>query len=187
MREDLQSIGWFDPQATRKRMPLYLAGTVALVTGLLYAVPVAVIEEYWVLLSGGMLVLVGAILIGAGTAYPSTTPEGERQAIPWRGYRDRLREAAKQGYGSIDLDDAFPYIVAFGLPNEFKDHFEQASERGYVPAWAKVADERSHMVANNWFIYWVAFHNSMDSHSTGSGGSIAGGAATGSGGAGGRF
>jgi uncharacterized membrane protein YgcG len=186
MREDLRSVGWFNSEIAGRRWPFYWTGIAASLAGLLFLIPIIVIENPWLFAGGGMLLLVGVFVAGAGASYPETTPAGEQQAVQWRGYRDGLSRAAKLNYGTINLDDAFPYIVAFGLPHHYRKHFEQASEQGYVPMWVDARDRR-HPVANNWFIYWNSFHRSVNPQSSSSGGSSFGGAGGGSGGAGGRF
>lgn len=186
IQHDLEETGWFDPNAGQKRAPLWITGIVGLGLGAIIAfVPLAVIEESWSLIGGGALGILGFILLIMAGSYPRTTPDGEREAVPWRGYQKGLREAAQQDYGAIDLDEAFPYIVSMGLTSSFKKHLEQASDAGYVPAWIVAEEHQRQVLANNWYIYWFAFHNSM--HPTSSGGGGAGGAAAGSGGAGGRF
>lgn len=184
IRDDLRHVGWFDRNISSKRTPLFLFGALALGLGALHFVPLSVIDEPWVLAGGGLLGLVGIGLIMTASRYPDTTIEGEKAAVPWRGYQDGLSRAAKQGYGTIDLDDAFPYIVAFGLPNRYKKHFKQASASGFVPSWLDDRHVHGQPMAGNWFVYWNAFHTSVTPSSSGSG---AGGAAGGSGGSGGRF
>jgi uncharacterized protein (TIGR04222 family) len=185
-RQDLEESGLFDPDASRRRTPLFVTGIIALLLAVAAFLPLPVIEEPWGLIGAGILGFVGAFLVGGGASFPRTTYEGERQAMPWRGYRDGLKDVAKQEYGVIDLDEAFPYIVALNVQDDFKDHLEQASEAGYVPQWIR-ADESDTLLASNWFVYWIAFHGVVHPHTTSSGASMPGGAATGSGGAGGRF
>jgi uncharacterized protein (TIGR04222 family) len=186
IQKDLENTGWFDPNAGQKRTPLWVTGALGLILGALVAfVPLAVLEEGWSLIGGGVLGLLGLTLLIMASNYPRTTPDGEREAVPWRGYQKGLKDAAKMDYGAIDLDEAFPFIVSMGLTSNFKKHLEDASKAGYVPAWIIAEEHQRRMLADNWFIYWFAFHNSVRPSSSGGGG--AGGAAAGSGGAGGRF
>lgn len=187
IRMHLEELGWFDPNAASRQMPLIIGGILAFVLGLISLLPVFVLDQGWALIGGGTLTIVGVLLFVFGTGFPRTSKEGERQAVPWRGYREGLKSAARNDYGAIDLDEAFPYIVAFGLVTQYKKQLEQASEAGYVPYWmtTRSADEPS-FYAGTWFVYWMAFHNSVN-YTASSGGAAAGGAAAGSGGAGGRF
>jgi uncharacterized membrane protein YgcG len=186
IKNDLVKAGWFDPEAGRKSVPLWITASVALAAGLsVIIVPLAVLDEGWALIGGGMLLLVGAILFGMAASYPYKTVEGERQAAPWRGYRNGLKAAAREDYGIVDLEEAFPFIVSMGLTGDFHKHLDTASKAGYVPAWIVAAGHQQRAMADNWFLYWGAFHGSMNPSSSGSGG--AGGAASGSGGSGGRF
>jgi uncharacterized membrane protein YgcG len=186
IQKDLEEAGWFDPNAGQKRVPLWITGAVGMLLGAIVAfVPLAVLEEGWSLIGGGVLGLLGLALLIMASSYPRTTSDGEREAVPWRGYQKGLKDAAKMDYGAVNLDEAFPFIVSMGLTSNFKKHLEAASKAGYVPAWIIADEHQRRMLADNWFIYWFAFHNSV--HPTSSGGGGAGGAAAGSGGAGGRF
>ena len=167
-------------------MPLILGGTLAFLLGLLALFPVFVIDEGWALVGGGALLVTGLLIFVSGLGFPRTSEEGERQAVPWRGYREGLKSAARSNYGAIDLDEAFPYIVAFGLVSQYQKQLEQSSEAGYVPRWIATGIDDTSLSSNTWFVYWMAFHNSVN-YTASSGGSTPGGAATGSGGAGGRF
>lgn len=187
IRMHLEELGWFDRDASSRQVPLILGGVLAFVLGLVALLPIFVVEEGWALVGGGALLLVGLTLFVMGLGFPRTSVEGERQAVPWRGYREGLKSAARQGYGAIDLDEAFPYIVAFGLVPQYQQHLEQSSEAGYVPRWMAVSGDQTEYFAGAWFIYWTAFHTSVNYSASASSGSVPGGAATGSGGAGGRF
>jgi uncharacterized protein (TIGR04222 family) len=187
VRIELEELGWFDPEASSRQIPLILGGVLAFMLGLIALLPVFVIDELWALVAGVMLMLVGFFLFATGLGFPRTSYEGERQAVPWRGYREGLRGAANEEYGAIDLDEAFPYVVTFGLVSQYQAQLEQSSEAGYVPQWLSVSAEDSRIAANAWFVYWMAFHTSVNYSTSASSGSVPGGAATGSGGAGGRF
>lgn len=148
-------------------------------------ISLAYVEDPWPAIGGGLLILVGLLLVGLAISYPGTTLEGERVAVSWRGYRTGLRNASDREDPRVDLDKAFPFIVAFALESDYHDRLEKASEEGYIPAWFQVADDY-HRAGSNWFVYWVAFHGAMSPESGGAG-ITPGGAAAGSGGAGGRF
>jgi uncharacterized membrane protein YgcG len=188
IRKDLEDSGLFDPGVDGKRAPLWIAGIVAILLGAIAGfLPVIVIDEAWSMVGGAVLGILGLVLIGMASSYPRTTADGERAAIPWRGYAKGLKETAKQDYGSVDLDEAFPYIVSMGLTDHFNKHLKNASEVGYVPVWILANEHQHQALAGHWFIYWGAFHTSMHHTPSGGGATGAGGAAAGSGGAGGRF
>jgi uncharacterized protein (TIGR04222 family) len=185
MKAELVDAGWFDPEGSRKGVPLLILGIIAFLAGLAaVTVPIAILEEGWTLIGSGILLVLGVVLFGMSASYPHTTSEGERHAAPWRGYRTGLKTVAREDYGIIDLDEAFPYIISMGITSDFHKHLEKASKAGYVPAWMVTGSYHQRALADNWFIYWGAFHGSMNPSSSGSG---SGGAATGSGGSGGRF
>ena len=187
IQDDLEERGWFDPEVGRKRRPLWVIGTPALfIGGLAAIIPAATLEDLWAGLGGGLLALIGFVLVLMAMSYPRTTIEGQRLAAAWRGYNTGLKRASKDQYGSIDLDDSFPYIVSMGLLSDFENHFKEANTAGYVPRWVRSNDYQNQQLAPYWHIHLFSMHHAMHTASSGGAGG-AGGAATGSGGAGGRF
>jgi uncharacterized membrane protein YgcG len=185
LRRDLEERGWFNPRATQLRLPFIVPGVIGILLAISIIVAVIIAGEPWPILGAGLLIVVSAIVLGLGSILPSTTREGEAEAIPWRGYRTGLTNARDSVYGEVDLDNAFPYIVAMSMAVKFQKHLKKASEAGYVPDWIGSREETRHFAAH-WYIYWIALHTAM-APTDASTASIGGGAATGSGATGGRF
>jgi uncharacterized membrane protein YgcG len=191
IERELVERGWFDSEASRRRRPLVYSGLIAI--GAAFAMVLWLGEDDlgWTVLGMGALFLTGMMIFKKAKAYPKTTIEGERVAMPWRGFRAGLQRGRNNPYGTIDLDEVFPYIVALNLAGAFSSHFKAASKAGYVPQWLARHDLDPSGRArpdSDWTTYWDGMHHSMSPprSSSGSGGS-SGGASSGSGGSGGRF
>jgi uncharacterized membrane protein YgcG len=187
---DLIERGWFDPAYKNHRRPLLIAGGIAMLAAFVFFLFEPEDEPTWRFIGIGALFLTGVVILGKGVKYPRTTVEGERVAMPWRGFKEGLLEGRANPYGTLDLDEVFPYIAAFQLVPQFESHFKSASKAGYVPQWmSRLETHRHHYRTTDWTTYYGTMHQSMappSSSSSGSGGS-SGGASSGSGGSGGRF
>jgi uncharacterized membrane protein YgcG len=187
---DLIDRGWFDPAYKNHRRPLLIAGGIAMLAAFAFFLFEPEDEPTWRFIGIGALFLTGVVVLGKGVKYPRTTVEGERVAMPWRGFKEGLLEGRTNPYGAIDLDDVFPYIAAFGVVHQFEAHFKSASKAGYVPLWMRQHDkDHRRYRTTDWTSYYSSMHQSMappSRSSSGSGGS-SGGASSGSGGSGGRF
>jgi uncharacterized protein (TIGR04222 family) len=186
LERELIQRGLIDPQADRKRLAMNAIGIVALVLAGGALLALAVSGERWALIGVGMLAFTGVGALVLAQVFPKSTIEGERAAQPWRGFQAGLKDARRQPYGVVDLDDAFPYLVALGLASDFEPYLNEASRAGYVPGWLRTSGDGEvwHM---NWVPYWAALHGSMAPATSSTGSSFGGGAATGSGASGGRF
>jgi uncharacterized protein (TIGR04222 family) len=186
LRAHLENRGWFDPHASAKRRPVYLA-TVGLVV-LLVAAFVFVVagQRAWGAVSLGLLF--GAIVGGFGAmmSYPDTSQSGSDIAESWRAYIEGIKRAksAKATDTKLDLDDAMPYATAAGVASALSKQLEQASDHGYAPVWLGPTS-RPYSNGYTAFAAWTAFTSTVtpSSSSTGS----VGGASAGGGGAGGSF
>jgi hypothetical protein len=183
LREELETHGWFDPQAGARRRPLYLAGTVALLLSAAAFAVTGVGQELWGI-PGSILLFAGSIAaFVVGYAQPATTAQGEAVAAPWRGYRAGLKLAGRNSALGLNLDEAMPYAVAMGVVSTLNKRLKAASAQGYAPLWLGRG-----VTAGRWeggfYPCWAAFHAGTTPSS--SGGS-ASGAAAGGGGAGGSF
>ncbi len=183
LREELEARGWFDPAIKARRRPLYLTGAAAILLAVLAAIVTAIGHQPWGIIGAAILSIAGIASLIYGGTMRETTATGEAEAAPWRGYKDGLAAAKRDTARTVDLDQAMPYAVAFGIATSLNKRLEAAGERGYAPVWlGRTMDAQAWN--GNFYPYWVAFHASTTPPS--SSGS-AGGAAAGGGGAGGGF
>ena len=186
LRAHLENRGWFDPHASAKRRPVYLA-TAGLVV-LLVAAFVFVVagQQAWGAIGLGVLVAAGFAGLGAMLSYPDTTQSGNDIAEGWRAYIEGIKKAksAKSPDAKLDLDDAMPYATAAGVASALSKRLEQASDNGYTPLWLGPST-RQYGSGYSAFAAWMAF-NATVTPSSSSTGSV-GGASAGGGGAGGSF
>lgn len=160
LRNQLIENQWLKPSEIQTRLPFVLPGSIGLLTAAIM-VPVAIsTESGWPLLGGLLVGTVGSITLIMGNIVPHTTDEGERAALPWRGYRTGLIIARDQGHGTIDLDQAFPYIVAMGMAPGFDRYLRRAGQSGYVPEWI---GPRPLVLewSEGWHTYWIALHTAL--------------------------
>jgi hypothetical protein len=160
LRSHMIANDWLKQSEIQTRLPFVLPGAIGLLTAAAM-IPVAIgAGSGWPLLGGVLVGTVGSIVLVFGNIIPQTTTAGERAAIPWRNYRTGLILARDEGHGTIDLDEAFPYIVAMGMAPGFDRHIRRASQSGYIPTWigprAMVLDW-----PEGWHTYWVALHTVM--------------------------
>ena len=183
LRDGMVDRGWFDPDATSRSVPLYIAGGVALLLGLAGFIATVASESPWGIAGTVALGGIGLAGIIAAASYPATTAEGEAEAQPWRGYLKGLKDARKDLAVDIDLDEAVPYLVAMNAGSQLDDRLKGASENGYAPAWLNSSREQATWGAAGFYPYWITFHSvATPTASVG-----AGGASAGSGGSGGSF
>jgi uncharacterized membrane protein YgcG len=183
LRRELETRGWFDPDINARRRPLYLVGVVAILLAALSGVVTAIGHQPWGIISIGVLGIIGIVSLIYGGTMRETAAAGEAEAAPWHGYKDGLAAAKRDTARTVDLDQAMPYAVAFGIAASLNKRLKAAGEQGYAPIWlGRTMDAQAWN--GNFYPYWVAFHASTAPPS--SSGS-AGGAAAGGGGAGGGF
>ncbi|HEX9069257.1 MAG TPA: TPM domain-containing protein, partial [Ktedonobacterales bacterium] len=121
LRAEMVARGWFDPQASQRRRPLYLYATASLVISIIAFVMAAVAAQPLGIV--GALVLFASSILGyvIGGSLHETTVEGENAAQPWRAYAASLKGDAEglraandaDGLSSL-LDHGVPYAVAAG-------------------------------------------------------------------------
>lgn len=185
VRQDLVARGWFDPGASTRRRPFYVAGTLALVAALAAMVPAIVGEEPLGLIAIIGLGLLAATLFLLGAGYPTQTAEGLRAVAPWRGYQTGLKAVGNDDARTLDLDRSLPYLAALGVTKTLDRQLKAAGAGGTVP----LAFRRSlgpETSAAGFYPFWIAFHAGI-APSASSSGSSSSGASAGSSGAGGGF
>lgn len=191
LRRELVERGWFDPPAAAaRRRPLYSAGALGLVGGVVALVLMAMSHEGWASFALVIFLCAGVVAFVGGYRVPDTTVEGEVAAAPWRGYLASVSDRAYEP----NLDTDLPYIVGLGILGKLAPRLKAASERGYSPSWFRSRENQA-APAVGFYPYWIAFHTSVTPVSTASGGSggsasggySGGGAAGGGGGSAGGF
>lgn len=184
LRSDLVAQGFYDPNARDKRRPLWVLAIAAFALGVVGFVFAMVSRATWGILSVGVLLLMGVVLIIMAVLFPDTTAMGEAEAAPWRGYQDGIKTARRDKAAVLELDEVMPYAAALGVTASLDKRLKEASEAGYIPIWLGRT-----MAAGQWdggfYPYWAAFHTTVTPAP--SGGAGGGGASAGSGGSGGSF
>jgi hypothetical protein len=180
LREELEHRGWFDAAIGDRRLPLYIAGAVALVLTAVGGVVAAIGREPVGVIGPLVLAMCGLTALLMAAELPSTTLEGARVAQGWRNYRRGLKQTRKLPEPLFDLSEALPYAVAMGSANLLEGHLKRASERGYAPAWF-VREGQAANASASFFPYWVALHSSMGPASSSGSSSASSGGASGGG------
>jgi uncharacterized protein (TIGR04222 family) len=182
IRKDLVERGWFDPEARSRRMPL-LGITVVLSTLCAIAMVIAALARS-PLAGIGVLVLAiaSAIPAIAMARIPNTTERGDREAVPWRGYRSHIQSTGKDPKLDLDLETAVPYALGFGIGESLNKRLQAASRSGVMPAWLGPSGDGAW--DGGFYPVWVSFNSSVAPTSSGASSS---GASAGSGASGGSF
>ncbi|MBX5446378.1 TPM domain-containing protein [Sphaerobacter sp.] len=185
VRSQLEASGLFDREGISRR-PVRLAMVVAVPVFL--AVIAAESVAHGSSMSFGAVLIalgvLGAMLLSARV--PETTPLGQSMAVPWRGYKEGIVAAAYNRSAELDLDEALPYAVAFGVVDKLDKHIREASAAGWQPLWFNMTRRSSSSSGDDFYYYWQDFHRSTR-RSSSSSSSSSDSASSGGGGAGGRF
>lgn len=160
LRLALEKEGWFSPRAWQKKLPFLVAGGIALAIAATSILAAIIAGNGWPVLGAVIAAITGLVVLGLGNIYPSTTAEGERAAIAWRGFRSGLARARTEPHDSVDLDAVFPYIVAFNLATSYNQYLRRASQSGYAPNWFGPDIDVSTW-PHGWHDYWIALHTAL--------------------------
>ncbi len=179
---DMVERGWFDPNASRKRMPFYVAALGLFAIGMAAFIITAIAESFWGLGAAGLLGVAAVLAISVGMSIPTTTPDGDEAAASWRGYKRYLKSAGKNPQADLDFDTAMPYAVALGAGSALDKRLKAASADGYLPVWLG-GSQADNAWATGFYPYWIAFNSSVSPTSV----STSPGASSGSGASGGSF
>ncbi|MGI9017360.1 MAG: DUF2207 family protein [Euzebya sp.] len=174
----LRDRGWLNDRSLLPR-------TVVAIIGVL-AIPLAVLGMLIAGIGGSVTPLVGIVVlvivaitgIGLAASYSRLSIEGQRAAVQWTAYQAGLKQAGKDPTGPIDFDAVLPDIVAFNLSSTFNDRLKAVTKSGQ-PLRAFSAST-GHSSGDEWstaFPWWIAFQSTTFS-SSGSGGTVSGGAPT---------
>jgi uncharacterized protein (TIGR04222 family) len=160
LRQGLVDKGWLKQSDLQTLLPFLLPGSIGLLTSVGIVILSIATSSGWPLLGAVLVGTVGSIVLIAGNIVPHTTPEGERAAIPWRAYRSGLIIAREEEHGTIDMDRAFPYIVAMGMAPGFDRYLRRSGQSGYIPKWI---GSRSVVLdwPEGWHTYWIALHTAL--------------------------
>lgn len=160
IRKDLIDRGWFAANASQRRLPFVATGIIGLLVALTAVVVAIVAASGWPVLGAFAVGIAAVGVLGMGSIFPDTTHEGEEAAVAWRGFRVGLARARDDGHGAIDLDQAFPYIIALNMSAQYNRYFRRASQSGYVPAWLGTPERVASWPAG-WHDYWIALHTAI--------------------------
>jgi hypothetical protein len=160
LQQDMADADWLNPSVTQTRLPFVLPGAIGMALAAAM-IPVSfIVNSGWPLLGGLIVGVTGSAVLIAGNIIPHTTARGEAKAIPWRGFRTGLAQARDESHGTLDLDRAFPYIVAMGMAPGFDRYLRRASQSGYIPAWIGPRPFVQEW-PEGWHTYWIAFHTAL--------------------------
>jgi uncharacterized protein (TIGR04222 family) len=187
LRRELEERGWFDPNVSTRRIPIYFASAALGLLALVAFVFAVVGEQAWGFAAVGLLAAAAVGGVAAMISISNTTQSGEEAVALWSSYIAGIKRAKSDETlnANLDLDEAMPYAVAAGTTSALDKRLKQASKDGYAPAWL---GPTIHQNYDGYSAYacWFAFHSAITPSSSGASG--AGGAASaGGGGAGGSF
>lgn len=179
LEEHMRIQGWRDPSATGNKTGLMLIFLAAAGFAFVNTI-IAISGGQWLPVIGIVaLVALAAIAIYQFSKYSSLSQEGQEAAIPWRAYRDGLKQAAKANAVGLDLDAALADGVAMNLGSAMDDQLKEANESGRTFR----AFSRSGTNEMAYFPFWIAFSSGVSSSSGTGTGTVSSGGAGGGGGA----
>ncbi len=132
LRHDLESRGWWDPAAGKRRVPYYIASGVLAVAAVAALVLTIAGEQPFGAIGVGLLGFASLVAFLVGASMPALTENGAAAAAPWRGLKAGLNEARKSAQ-HIDYDVLLPYIMAMNQFGALQKQLKAASADGYVP------------------------------------------------------
>lgn len=184
VRDRLLAEDWLDPGARGARGALVLIGTLAAVLSFFTLVVAGVNGDWWPLSVGtATLALLAVTSFVFAAMYSPLSRRGQEAAIPWKAYRDGLKQAVKDDAVNVDLDAALPDIVAMNLGSSVGDRVEAASSSGQALRAFSTTSGAGLDNSAAVFPWWAAFNSSVSSSSGYGGGTVSGGGAGGGGGA----
>lgn len=175
--------GWQDSDAAGARTGIMIVAVLAIAAAIGLAI-VSGVGGAWqgfvaaaILLAAGIY---GFVLFGN---YSSLSQSGQFAALPWKAYRDGLKEAAKTESLPLDLDDVLADAVAFNLGSNLDKRMKAAVDQGvYFRAFSAATTGSTGYAPI--FPWWIAYNTSIATASgSGSGSTVSGGGAGGGGGA----
>ncbi len=161
IREQMRAHRWLNPAAGKARAGLFSIGFVALGLAIFLGV-IASNGDNWRLAGAGIGALGLIFLVGVwlGATYSGLTREGQEAAIPWKAYRDGLKQAGKDETVALDLDATLPDIVALDLGSALDDRLKAAGSSGQTLR-AFSGATGTDVATMAYFPYWIAFNSSV--------------------------
>ncbi len=181
LRHDLESRGWWDPDAGKRRMPYYLGGAGLAVATVAALVVTIAGEQPFGAIGVALLGFAALVAFMTGASLPAATESGAAAAAPWLGLKAGLSEARKSTH-HVDYDVLLPYIMGMNQFGALQKKLKAASADGFVPL-AFRHSLQSDAWTGGFYPYFVFLTVSSSPSSAGGAGASAGGAAAGGGGA----
>jgi len=185
LKRELVACGWYDPSVSRRRSPLYLTASAALVLSIVGFLVAVILQAPFSLIGTLVLFASSIVAYSIGASIPNTSAAGEEVAMPWRSHMEALKRAGREAALGADLpallDAAVPYALASGSIKSLGKLLKEARKQGYAPLWLGLHRETAPY--DDYYPVWTAFV-AATAPSGGDGGV---GAAAGGAGAGGGF
>lgn len=181
----LRNEAWLDERAGGRKAGVMTIALVAFVLAT-FSVVVAAVGENW-LPAPGIIAL--AILAVAAVVmfdrYSRLSRTGQEAAIPWRAYREGLKEAATDDTVDLNLDAVLADAVAMNLGTALDSRLKAANESGQaLRAFTSATGLQQDVAWSASFPWWIAFSTvTSPSGSAASGSTVSSGGAGGGGGA----
>jgi uncharacterized membrane protein YgcG len=177
--------GWKDERAGSRKLGLGLIAALALGLAVFAVVVAAVGEAWWATVGAAALAIVAVLGIVNLTRYSSLSLAGQEAALPWKAYRDGLKEAMDDETASLDMDAVLPDVLAMNQGSALDKRLKDASATGSgLRIFQSTLEGSSGAYAGSTFPYWVAFNASVTApSSSSSSGTVSGGGAGGGSGA----
>jgi hypothetical protein len=146
LEQELINRGWLDPDRKRQRRSLGVTGFLLMLAagGLFFIGLLGMSAAYrtdvdqaviWAALlgiaSGGFVISIGLLVYSA--IFSPLTPEGEAEAVRWRGFAKYLKQSSQNQqavFSSDDFERYLPWAAAFGLGGAWAKYFQRV---GGVP------------------------------------------------------
>ena len=181
----MKSAGLLDDERRAVRRRFVRIGTASGVAAGLAAILLGLIADRhgaWPMLIPAALAVVGVVALICYAAHTPLSNDAERRVQQWRGFRQYLRDVARDrdaSPGDADVQRWLPYAVALGVAPAWSAYLKR--HRSAAPQWfhAAAASDTSHSgVAFAAFVATGGSGSGGSAHGTG-GGAAAGGGASG--------
>ena len=178
LEPEMIAAGLLDEDRRAVRMRFVTIAIVALIAAGVSAIGLAFIANRfggWPMMIPLALALVGVAGLICYAAHTPLSNDGVRRAREWRGFRQYLRDIARDRQpspGDVVIQRLLPFAVAFGIAHVWSGYLKR--HRSAAPAWFRSVSDGSHNGA--------AFSAFVASGGSGGGGGSHGGASAAAGG-----
>jgi uncharacterized membrane protein YgcG len=185
LRDGMRGAGWLDDGYNRRLGTLAIVA-IAAVALLIFTIVVAVQgATWWPVVGAGAL---ACLIVAAGVVVArdsSLTLAAQDVALPWRAYKEGIKQATRDMSVPLDLDRALPDAVAMNLGSGMEKRLEHAFRSGIaLRVFSSTMHAGATASSTPGFMIWPAFSSTMATSSASStvssGGSGGGGGAAGS-------